>query len=52
MEEVTLPEDAVVLRLTVPVNCSLLDKVTVALVLDPAWATTLDGVTETEKSPT
>ena len=51
-DEVTLLEEVVTLRVTVPVNCSLLDSVTVALVFEPAWATMLDGVTEIAKSPT
>ena len=29
-------EEVVTLRVTVPVNCSLLDRVTVALLLEPA----------------
>lgn len=48
----TLLEDGATDNVTVPVNCSMLDNVTVALVDDPAAPVTLDGLADIEKSLT
>ena len=48
----TLLDDCVTVNVTVPVNCSMLDSVTVALVDEPAALETVDGLMDIEKSPT
>jgi len=48
----TLLDDGVTVNATVPVNCSMLDSVTVALVDEPAALETVDGLMDIEKSPT
>ena len=45
-------DDGVTVNATVPVNCSMLDSVTVALVDEPAALETVDGLMDIEKSPT
>ena len=48
----TLVDDGVTVNATVPVNCSMLDIVTVALVDEPTAPETLDGLMDIEKSLT
>ena len=48
----TLLDDGVTVKATVPVNCSMLDSVTVALVDEPAALETVDGLMDIEKSLT
>jgi len=48
----TLLDDGVTVNAIVPVNCSMLDNVTAALVDEPAALETVDGLMDIEKSPT
>jgi len=48
----TLLDDGVTVNATVPLNCSMLDNVTVALVDEPTAPETLDGLMDIEKSLT